>query len=201
MDARSHGSRVAHRCEEGSAAASATLYFAVFHYLSSSAHKDPMMAALLSIIRLRAANFLFTLTTLHFATFAIRPASAAVVTWASLGDGTYSIASNWFPAAAAPGPNDFVTFAIGFDNPYSVRFPGMRSFEPPGDYFASHLRVRDSNLTFTGTTQSFVSTSTYTITSTVQAEVNRGVIIGLSVGDRSSLTLRHIGTAAGFWRQ
>lgn len=119
-------------------------------------------------------------------------AAAALMTWASLGDGTYSNAANWFPAVA-PGPNDFVLFEVGWDNPYAVRFPGKRSFEPPGEYFASHLRVRDSNLTFTGTAQSFVTTSTYAITSTVQSDVGRGVIIGLTAGDEAGLTLRHIG--------
>ncbi|MBA4107349.1 MAG: hypothetical protein C0485_16510 [Pirellula sp.] len=155
--------------------------------------KDLLMTAISPMVCRRATNYLLMLLVLSFGASAGMTASAAVHTWASLGDGTYSNASNWFPATA-PGANDFVTFEIGFDNPYSVRFPGKRSFEPPGDYFASHLRVRDSNLTFTGTTQSFVSTSTYTITSTVQAEVNRGVIIGLSVGDQSSLTLRHVGS-------
>ena len=156
--------------------------------------KGLIMAAFSSIVRRHAANSLLTLLVSTFAMFAGMSASAAVLTWKSLGDGTYSNAANWFPATA-PGPNDFVTFEVGFDNPYSVRFPGRRSFEPPGDYFASHLRVRDSNLTFTGTTQAFVSPSTYTITSPVQSEVDRGVIIGLSVGDQSSLTLRHVGAS------
>lgn len=135
---------------------------------------------------------LVTALSLPIAMTAERDAQAVTHTWKSLGDGDYSVASNWFPASV-PGADDFVTFEVGFDNPYSIRFPGKRSFEPPGNYFASHLRVRDSNVTFTGTTQQFVGQSTYTITTAGQGEVDRGIIIGLNAGDESGLTLRHVG--------
>lgn len=166
---------------------------------SRQLRRAPMVAALqrcaainTRLAPLTCSSFLAAMLATLVALTTERPAQAVTHTWKSLGDGDYTTANNWFPATV-PGADDFVTFEIGFDNPYSIRFPGKRSFEPPGNYFASHLRVRDSNVTFTGTTQQFVGQSTYTITSSVQGEVDRGVIIGLNAGDESGLTLRHVG--------
>ena len=131
------------------------------------------------------------------------PARGAVLLWNTFGNGNFNDANNWF-GGGPPGPSDFVKFELGW-GPYTVTFPGNPLVNDGGfgggggaaNYASSHLRVRDPALTFTGSTQPFVGSSTYTVTGTSQTEANRGIIIGETGGENASLSLSHSGFFGG----
>ena len=53
------------------------------------------------------------------------------------------------------------------------------------------MRVRDSGVTFDGSTSFGKGASTYTVTSSTQTEANRAIIIGVGPGENASLTVSH----------
>lgn len=125
-------------------------------------------------------------------------ANGATLTWIRFGSGSFNGSGNWFPSAL-PGPNDYVSFEVGWGQPYTVTFPGYDLATSPGgggggggnvaNYTTRHLRVRDNGVTFTGSTQPLKGPSNYSVTSTDETDANRAIIIGMLGGDNASLTL------------
>jgi T5SS/PEP-CTERM-associated repeat protein len=138
---------------------------------------------------------------LAVATVELPSAGAAVLTWVNFGNGNYNDTNNWF-GGDTPGANDFVKFELGWNSPYAVTFPGNPLVISGGgggggpgiaNYSSSHLRVRDPNLRFSGSTQPMRGLSSYTITSMSENEAHRGIIIGETAGENASLSLTHSG--------
>jgi fibronectin-binding autotransporter adhesin len=122
-------------------------------------------------------------------------ATAVTRTWTTFGSGNFNDAANWFPSGA-PGAGDFVSFEVGSGNPYKVTFPGTDIGIGGGgagaaDYATGFLRVRDSGVTFDGSTSFGKGASTYTVTSATQTEANRAIIIGVGPAENASLTVSH----------
>jgi len=162
------------------------------------------VSSFVSRLRLRfAARGVLGLAALLAPMVGDSPARGAVLTWDHFGNGNFNDANNWF-GGGPPGPNDFVKFELGW-GPYAVTFPGNPLVIGGGggggagvaNYSSSHLRVRDPSLTFTGSTQPFVGSSTYTVTGTSQNDTDRGIIIGETGGENAVLSLSHASFTGG----
>jgi T5SS/PEP-CTERM-associated repeat protein len=132
-------------------------------------------------------------------------ADAATFTWTKFGSGNYNDPNNYFPFGA-PGASDFVSFEVGAGFPYTVTFPGNDLINSPGgggggsntaSYAARFLRIRDNNVTFSGSTSGFKGPSALNITSTIENETDRGLIVGVFSGENSQLSLAHNSLVGG----
>ena len=122
-------------------------------------------------------------------------ATAVTRTWVTFGSGLFNDPNNWFPSGI-PGAGDFVSFEVG-SGPYKVTFPGndfvIGGPTPDANYTTGFLRVRDSGVTFDGSTSIGKGASTYSVTSATQTEANRAIIIGVGPAENASLTVSHSG--------
>jgi T5SS/PEP-CTERM-associated repeat protein len=151
-----------------------------------------------------AARCAFSLLALAAAIF--HPSSAPAVTfhWDKLGSGNFNDPNNWegsifFPFAVLPGPNDTAVFDVGLSS-YTVTFPGNELVNDGGflvaatsvpSYKSRNLRIRDSGVIFSGSTQLNRGSSTYTLTNVSETETDRGIIIGIDAGENAKLSLSH----------
>ncbi len=96
-------------------------------------------------------------------------ADADTKLWSAPGNGAYPDSANWI--GGAPGTNDFAwfnfLFGSGNPNPFTVTFPGQLSFLGPRNYITHELRIGPGNATFVQSNQPFLSTSTFTLNSTI----------------------------------
>ncbi|MCC7086335.1 MAG: hypothetical protein IT427_15140 [Pirellulales bacterium] len=129
-------------------------------------------------------------------------ADAVTLTWTTFGNGSFNDQNNWFPTKV-PDANDFVSFEVGVGSPYTVTFPGNPLDIGGGvagaiaSYSTAYLRVRDSAVAFSVSTQANRGASTYTVASSTQTEANRAIIVGVGAGDNAALSVIHNSFAGG----